>query len=188
MKISENQNKVTGEIVDLIASAIGKNRAVHSATAIATSARLSGAFLFKSFGLNVPDAKPGTAVLSNQANEEGPELINVIGAVLANLGVTIDNQKMESAEIKKAELDFLESLNATQTEAIKIMENHKLSPKEMSIACAVSTAFIIEQCKNDLSVESGFKTAIFGLIEGSKTVPPQTDKTKSEQKKWYKFW
>ena len=188
MNILEKQNKATGEIVDLIASSIGKNREVHSATAIITSARLSGAFLFKSFGLNIEDAKPGTAVLSQQANEEGPELINVIGAVLSNLGVTIDNAKMESAEIQKSELEFLQSLEATQTKANGIMKKYGFKEKEMAIACAMSTAFIIQQCQNDVNVESGFNTAVYGLIEGSKTVPPEMAELTTEPKKWYKFW
>jgi hypothetical protein len=188
MNISEKQNKATGEIVDLIASSIGKKREVHCATAIITSARLSGAFLFKSFGLNIEDAKPGNAVLSQQVNEEGPELINVIGAVLSNLGVTINNSKMESAEIQKTELDFLQSLSATQTKAAELMKKHGLNEKEMAVACAMSTAFIIQQCQDDVEVESGFNTAVYGLIEGSKTVPPKMTKSTTEQKKWYQFW
>lgn len=188
MEITQNQNKATEEIVDTIASAIGKNREVHSATAIATSARLSGCFLFKSFGLKIDDTKPGTAVLSHQANEEGPELINVIGAVLSNMGVSVDNEKMESTEVQKNELDFLQSLNLTQFKATEIMKKHKLTEKEMAVACAMSTAFIIQQCQNDLTVESGFKTAVYGLIEGSKTVLPEMSESKTEKKKWYKFW
>lgn len=188
MQITENQNKATGEIVDLIANAIGRKREVHSATAIITSARLSGAFLFKSFGLNIDDAKPGTAVLSDQANQEGPELINVISAVLSNLGVAIDNNKMESAEIEESELDFLQSLSVTQTRANKIMAKYLLTYKEMAVSCAMSSAFIIEQCKNDIAVESGFNLAIYGLIEGSKTVPPRIVEKRTNQKKWYKFW
>ena len=188
MNISEKQNKATGEIVDLIASSIGKKREVHSATAIITSARLSGAFLFKSFGLNIKDVKPGTAILSHQANEEGPELINVIGAILSNLGVIIDNTKIESAEIQKSELEFLESLDATQTKASEIMKKYRLKEKEMAIACAMSTAFIIQQCQNDVNIESGFNTAVYGLIEGSKTVPPEMIESTTELKKWYKFW
>ena len=188
MQISEKQNKATGEIVDLIANSIGRNREVHSATAIATSARLSGAFLFRSFGLNIDGAKPGTAALSQQANEEGPKLINVIGTVLSNLGVTVDNEKIKSAEIQKCELDFLQSLNATQTKASEIMKKYGLNEKEMASACAMSTAFIIQQCQNDLDVESAFNTAVYGLIEGSKTVPPKMTELTTYQKKWYKFW
>jgi len=188
MEITQNQNRATGEIVDLIASAIGKNREVHSATAIATSARLSGSFLFKSFGLEIDDAKPGTAVLSQQANEEGPELINVIGTVLSNMGVSVDNDKMESAQIQKTELDFLQSLDSTQTKASELMKKYGLTEKEMAVTCAMSTAFIIQQCQNDIDVESGFNTAVYGLIEGSKTVPPEMTESTTKQKKWYKFW
>lgn len=188
MQISKNQNKATGEIVDLIASSIGRNKEVHSATAIATSARLSGAFLFKSFGLNIQDAKPGTAVLSQQANEEGPELINVIGAILSNLGVTVDNKKMESAGMQKSELDFLQSMKATLSKANQIMKKYRLSDKEMAVACAMSTGFIIHQCQNDLKLESAFNTAIYGQIEGAKTVPPEITLSTTEQKRWYKFW
>lgn len=188
MEITQNQNKAAGEIVDLIANTIGKNREVHSATAIATSARLSGSFLFKSFEFKIDDAESGTAVLSQEANEHGPELINVIGAVLSNMGVTVDNDKIELAEIQKTELDFLESLSATQAKAHGIMNKYELNEKEMAVACAMSTAFIIEQCQNDLEVESGFNTAVYGMIEGSKTVPPKITQLATEKKKWYKFW
>jgi hypothetical protein len=80
-------------------------------------------------------------VLSHQANEEGPELINVIGAVLSNLGVSVDNDKMDSAEIQKTELDFLQSLSATQTKATEAMKKYGLNEKEMAVSCAMSTAF-----------------------------------------------
>jgi len=58
----------------------------------------------------------------------------------------------------------------------------------MAVACAMSTAFIIQQCQNDVEIESGFNTAVYGLIEGSKTVPPEMTELPTEQKKWYKFW
>jgi len=188
MQISENQYSAADEIVDLIAGAIGRNREVHIATAISTSARLSGAFLFKSFKLNIRDAKPGTPVLSEQANEEGPELINVIITVLSKLGVSLDNSKMEAAGMQEPLIDFLHSLNVTQTKANDIMRKYRLSDKEMAVACAIATGLIIQQCQNSLSAESGLNTAIYGLIEGSKTVPPEINEYKTEKKKWYKFW
>jgi hypothetical protein len=95
---------------------------------------------------------------------------------------------MESAEIQKTELDFLQSLSATQTKATVIMKKYGLNEKEMAVACAMSTAFIIQQCQNDVEVESGFNTAVYGLIEGSKTVPPEMTVSTNEQKKWYQFW
>lgn len=175
MQIKDEQQKAARDIVDLIASAIGKNREVHSATAIATASRLSGAFLFNSFGFQVNNATPGTAMLSTEANEQGPELINIIGGVLGNLGITLDAKQLESAKIETAELDFLKSLKITQKEAETIRIKYDLNFKEMAITCAMSTGFIIEQCKNDISVASGFNIAVYGLIEGAKTVPPKSD-------------
>jgi len=188
MQISEKQNKASGEIVDLIANSIGRNREVHTATAIATAGRLSGTFLFKSFGLDLQESKPGTVVLSQQANQEGPELINVIGVVLSKLNVPVDNEKMASAEVQESKLDFSQTIKATFLKASEIMKTHGLSEKEMAAACAIATGFIIQQCQTDLNVESGFTTAIYGLIEGSKTVPPPLSNSTNEQKRWYKFW
>ena len=184
MQISENQNQAAGDIVDLIVHATGRNGGVHPATAIAGAARLSGSFLLRSFKFEVGDAKPGTVLLSQEANEEGPLLINVIGAVLSSLGVQIDNSQMESAEPQTSNLDFLTSMEATQSEAIKIMEKHGLEAKEMSVSCAMATAFIIQQCRQDLPAEAGFQTAIMGLIEGSKTAPPKMTYTEKKKKRF----
>ena len=200
MEFSKNQNKVAAEMVNLISNAIGQNKVVHLATAIKTSARLSGSFLLRSFNFDLEDVKPVTALLSNEANEEGPLLINVIGTVLTNLNVPIDDAKMDSAAIEESQLDFIESLKATQKDAHKLKETYKLTDKEMAVSCAVTTAFIIEEAKNDLGVEVAFNTAIYGLIEGTKTMPPAMEgtsgetaskpkpPTKPKSKKWYEFW
>ena len=71
MKITNEQNKAAGQIVELIASKFGKNRKIHPGTAITAGARLSGSFIFRSFNFSLKDIKPGTVVLSEQANEKG---------------------------------------------------------------------------------------------------------------------
>ena len=187
MQISENQKKAAEEIIDLIVNVVGHKRKVHPATAISAASRLSGSLLFRSFNLSLVDVNPGTTILSHEANEEGPNLINIIGSALSILGVTIDNDEMKSASIEKSEFNFLETLELTQAKALKIMEYYNLNFKDMAVACSLSTALIIKDCKNDLTVETGFNTAIFGLIEGTKTVPPPISEVKPA-KKWYKFW
>ena len=188
MQITPNQNKAAGEIVELIANNIGENRAIHPATAISTCSRLSGSFLFRSFNIELKDAKPGSAVLSEQANTEGPKLVNIVAAVLHNFGISLDAKKMEVATIGKSNLEFLEAMQKCQSKAFEIMKNNNLNHVEMAQACAMSTAFVIEQCKNDLQIENGFQTAGYGIVEGSKTVPPTTGSGPIEKKKWYQFW
>lgn len=84
MNIPAKQSKATGELVDLVAAKVGIERAIHPATAISTSARLSGSFLFRSFGFNTSNLNPGSLLLSEQANEKGMQLINIVGAYLAD--------------------------------------------------------------------------------------------------------
>lgn len=188
MQITPNQNKAAGEIVELIANSIGENREIHPATAISACSRLSGSFLFRSFNIDLKNAKPGSVVFSEQANTEGLKLVNIMPAVLHNFGITLDNKKMEIAKIEKPDLEFLDSIGKCQSKAYEIMNKNSLNFIEMAQACAMSTAFIIEQCKNDLQVESGFRTAWYGIVEGSKTVPPTILKNPIDKKKWYKFW
>lgn len=199
MEISKIQQKAAEQLISIIANGVGQNKVVNLPTAISTAARLSGSFLLRSFEFNLEDIKPGTALLSNEANEQSPGLINVIGGVLTSFGIEIDHEKMNSAVLQEPQLEFLPSLEATQKGAHKIKDSYKLNNKEMAISCAIASAFFIEQAKDDFSIESGLNTAIYGLIEGSKTMPPAmetvtkplsktTSEAKSKIKKWYQFW
>jgi len=173
MEFRKEQVTAAGDIVELIAEKFGSNRAIHPGTAISAAARLAGSFMFRSFGFNLTDIKPGTAVLSEQANEKGPALINVMGGSLINMGLHLDNEKINNSSNAQSNVSFPDSLNLIQQEAHDIMTGNTLSFEEMAYACAMATAFIVKECQNELPVESGFNTAIYGFIEGSKTCPPE---------------
>jgi hypothetical protein len=173
--ISEAQYKAAGELVDLVANKLGSGRAVQPETAIASTARLAGSFLFRSFGLNVPGAQPGTVVLSNEANEEGPQLINIMSAMLHHFGVTV-NQNMLGKKASKrggaADLSVVESLALLQNDAMRIVEANGLGLKEAAQAAALATAFVVKECSRNLGAEVSFNIATYGFIAGCKTVPP----------------
>jgi hypothetical protein len=172
MNITKEQNIAAGEMVELIADKLGVNRQIHPGTAISAGARLAGSFYFRSLNLNLKDIQPGSAVLSEQANEKGPLLINTLGITLSGFGINLDEDSISAASKAESEKSFLESLNILQDEAHEIMSRNKLTQEQMAHACAMATAFIIKACKADLSAESGFNTAVYGFIEGSKTYPP----------------
>ena len=173
MDITKPQHKAAGEIVELIAEKLGENRAIHPGTAIGSCARLAGSFLFRSFNFPMKNIAPGNVVLSEQANEKGPELINILGSTLSSLGVNIENEKFNESSKAESNLSFVDALNLLQDKATEIMNYNKLSFEQMAYSCAMATAFIIKECQHHLSVESGFTTAIYGFIEGSKTYPPE---------------
>jgi hypothetical protein len=188
MNITKEQNVAAGEIVELIAEKLGANRQIDPATAISAGARLAGSFYFRSFNFDMKDIKPGSAVLSEQANEKGPLLINILGMTLSSFGINLDRDLISKTSKAESDISFLDSLNILQDKAHEIMSRNKLTQEQMAHSCAMATAFIIKECKADLSAESGFNTAIYAFIEGSKTYPPLLGGITQEKKSIFKFW
>ena len=144
-------------------------------------------FYKEMFGLQVIMKQEGNVILSEEANEKGPMLINILGWMIENTGNTIDHEILSSSPKAESNIDFLTTLKHLQSSANKIRLDYDLSFEDFSYSCAVATAFVITQCKDDLSIESGFNTAIYGFIEGTKTMPPEFG-SQEEQAKWYQFW
>jgi len=193
MQVSESQHKAAGELVDLVASRVGSGRAVHPETAIASIARLAGSLLLRSFNLNIQALEPGTIILSHEANEAGPQLISITGAMLQRFGLSIDGEKLGGEKTKRGtepELSVVQSLSLLQEDAMGIVRANGLEFKQAAQAAALATAFIVKECARDIDLETGFNVAAYGFVEGCKTVPPVVgSKSKSDDKKpWYKLW
>lgn len=201
MEITKNQNEAVDDIVEMVVNVIGKgSREIDTTEAISSTARLAGSFMFRSFGFKINDAKPGTVMLSEEANIKGPQLFNITHAVLQNLGIQIDNNKMSSAYQKQAVSNFADVISKIQIPALEIMKKNDLSYEQMAQSAAIATAFIIQQ-SNNITPEEGFGTAIYHYIEGAKTYPPDFEfivdngtknqgekKVDGTTKPWWKIW
>lgn len=194
MNITAAQDQATAEIVDLVASRLGTNRAIHPETAISTCARLSGSLLLRSFNLGLENLEPGTVILSDQANEKGPMLVTTMAAFLSNANVQLDPQKLGGETVHRGEppqFDVLASLSKLQDGVVELSERNGLGLEQAAQAAARATAFIVKECAPQIGAETGFNVAVYGFLEGSKTVPPRLASSrapKNEQKPWYKFW
>ena len=192
MNISKEQNAATGELVELIAAKIGEDRAIHPETAISASARLAGSFLLRSFNFDLSSSKPGDVLLSNEANEKGPLLMNIVLNYLSNSNIEINRESIggeQSQRGEEPELNFLDSLTLLQDDAIAICEKYSLTLEASAHAAAFATAFVVKECSAKIGSEIAFNVAIYSFIEGSKTLPPEfreQEKNKST-KPWYKF-
>jgi len=185
MEISDQQSKVTGLIVDLISSRLGADKGVHPMTAIISSARITGSILLRSCDLKLETYEPGSVLLSPEVNEKGPQLINILGHMLNNFGVTIDQSKLKTEKGEDSKLTYMETMNLFQNDVLDIIQTHKLSFEEGAQAIAISTAFIVKECASNTGAEAGFNAALYGFVEGSKTVPPYLT---TKKKPWYKIW
>ena len=201
MEITKNQNDAVNDIVEMVVKVIGNgSREIDTTEAISSTARLAGSFLFRSFGFKINEAKPGTVMLSEEANIKGPQLVNITHAVLQNFGIQIDNNKMSNGNQKHAESNFVDVISKVQVPALDIMKKRELNYEQMAQSSAIATAFIIQQSGN-ITAEEGFGIAIYHYIEGSKTKPPEFNLVaKNEEKKleeknsdgqtkpWWKIW
>lgn len=178
-------------MAEAILAALTNERGVHADTAVVCAARIAGTFLFRSFDLPVRDAKPGTPVLSEAANEHGPLLIQTLGAVLARANITIDSTKASDPipEEHQPHLSLAQTQTVMEPALRRIAEKHGLSNEQAAHACAIATGALIQKASGALDPTLAFGLAVYGFIEGSKTMPvPLDDATSPPPKSWLKFW
>jgi hypothetical protein len=184
--IDKQHFEAAGEMVDVIAAKLGKGRAVHSETAIAAGARMAGTMLFRSFGFDISKMAPGSAVLSNEANEKGPELMNIVAGMLTQYGLPIEKEKLATVTGRgeAPKLTVNETQELLEGDLTSVREKFGLGLEDGARACALAVAFLVRECAPQIGLEAGFNVAAFGLIEGCKTVP-----IKNEAKRpWYRLW
>jgi hypothetical protein len=170
---AEKVGQAAREFVNLAINKLSNERGVHAETAIAAVARMAGTFLFRSFGFQLPDAKPGQAVLSEKANEQGPRLVNIAATVLKDAGVHLDSNKVTDDSMSGHEplLSFLDSQKLLETDFNAVRERLGLSLVQAADAGALASAMLIDQTSQVLDSNVAFQLAVFSFIEGSKTIP-----------------
>jgi hypothetical protein len=165
------QIEAANDFANTTTETLKTEQGVHAETAIAGTARMAGTFLFRSFNFALKDVKAGQAVLSDQANEQGPRLIHILAAVLENAGVKLDHQQLADTSNNEPLLTFLETHQRLQPKYTVIQRRLGLSFQESADSAAVATALLIQQSAQVLDPNIAFSIAVYGFIEGSKTFP-----------------
>ena len=176
METIQRQHEAAGLIVDLVSSRLGGDQGVHPETAITSTARLAGCMLLRSFQFDLEKHEPGSVLLSPEANEKGPLLINVLGTMLENFGITLDESKLGTEKGEDPKFSYLETMETFQTDVLRILENTHLDYEDGAVAIGMATAFIVKECSQSIGAEIGFNSAVYGFIEGTKTIPPLPSK------------
>lgn len=145
-------------------------------SAIAAMARMAGTYYFRSFGYAVLQVQPGQAVLSQEASEKGPELMNLTHAVLSRMGVKIDDAVVRRAldqpdDRYKPVMGFASTQPRLERAFAPIKAAHGLSNVEAGQAAACATALLIYNCRDVLPPAVAFGVAVYGFVEGTKTAP-----------------
>ena len=96
--LSQAQLQAASEFGTAAMKAFDQDGTFPAQIVIGSVARMAGSFLFRSFGLALSGIQPGSVVLSEQANEQGPRLIQILGGVLENLGVKLDPSRLSASQ------------------------------------------------------------------------------------------
>lgn len=150
---------------------------VHPGTVVAATARMGGTYLFRSLGLKLPGVKPGQFVLSVEANEQWPQLINIAADALSKMRIEIDNTQAgkEIEPTHKPMLEFLETQKKLEPMYAPIKDRYGFSMQEAAYSVAVATALLINHAKKFLDPTTAFNIAVNGFVEGAKTAPEPVD-------------
>jgi hypothetical protein len=191
-KLEKKHFDAAGAMSEIFATRLGQNRGVHSETAIASAARMAGTMLFRTFGLDTSKMPPGAAVLSNEANEKGPELVNIVVLMMQHYGLQPDREKLANID-KRGEpprMTVLETQELLEADLTQIRQKYQLNLEEGAHACALTTAWLIRECAPQIGLEVGFNLAAYSFIEGTKTVPrvEMPSESKDIKSPWYRFW
>ncbi|HSE68907.1 MAG TPA: hypothetical protein VLB12_18075 [Gemmatimonadales bacterium] len=171
---TEAQWQTADKISQLIIAALTTDRGIHAETAIASAGRLGGTFLFRSFGIKTDGVKPGTAVLSDLANEHGPLLVQTFGTALGRLGVSLDQSALSKPipTDNAPQLSLLQTTAALEAPATTLAQRYQLDQPASAHACAIAAAILIQKAQSVLDPGVGAAIAVYGFVEGSKTMPP----------------
>jgi len=178
---------------DSIAETISRSLSdVHAETAVASAARLAGTFLFRDFNFPTKDIAPGTAVLSDKANDAAPLLFNTLAVSLQVFGVKTDPQKR--ARFPGTQSRHASRLSVTETQTRleplirKTAASFGLSTQEAAQSCAIAAGRLIRDHAATLDANIGYAVATYGFIEGLKTMPPGLPAQETSSKPWWAFW
>jgi hypothetical protein len=171
---TKDQVAAANEMVTAIVGALSVDGRVHAETAVAAAARLAGTFLFRSFGFPPTTAPPGSPVLSDAANERGPAVIQTFATVLGRLGVSLENPDLSEPipEQHRPRLDVVETQRALEPALDRIARAHQLDLVAAAHTAAVAAAILVQRTQSVLVPRLGAALAVYGVVEGSKTMPP----------------
>src|SRR5438105_6607664 len=109
--LTKQQMDAAGEFANATIAALKVAQGVHPPTLIAASARMAGIYLFRSFGLKLSGVSPGQVVLSAEANEQAPQLIQIAAGILSRIGIKIADAPPDTPADPKTKpaLEFLDT-------------------------------------------------------------------------------
>jgi len=184
------QAAAAAKMVEAIVRLLRNEKGVHAETAIAAAARLGGTFLFRTFGLPTAGIEPGSPVFSDQANDEGPGLMQTFAFGL--VAESLDPRALQTNDLDVPQqhqplLTVVQTQEKLEVEVRAITAARKLADREAAHACALAAASLVKLTVQVLDPRIGFAVAAYGFVEGTKTMPMPLALPNLPKKPWYRL-
>jgi extradiol dioxygenase family protein len=161
------------EFVKIILDTLRSNRGVHAETAVASAARMAGTFLLWSFNLPMDGVRPGSAVFSDLANEQGPELVSVFFETLQALKISVRQSSAQSAtpEEHVPHRSLLETQATLGPALCAAADRLGLDDRRAAVVSVMAACLLIRDTVSVLDPNVAAGIALYGFVEGAKTAP-----------------
>ena len=145
---------------------------IHVETIVVSVSQMAGAMLYRNFGF-ANDVKPGTAVISEQANIAGPQLVNVMLGALKLLGHNVTDASMRGQVVstKLSQYSLLETQARLDPFVATYCRVAPMTFADAAQALSIATALTIHECRQVLEVHRAAALAVHGIVEGCKAAP-----------------
>lgn len=148
----------------------------HAGTVLSVAARLAGSSLYRSLNYK-EDITPGVVVLSEEVNENWPQLMNLFALYCKQNGLDVMSKPLVTTfpADDKPRMQTEQVLAEYQAQYHEIMKKHGLDylngARAGMIVCSILFAYHCKTAKDiDPFVAAGI--VAMGVVEGAKTAPP----------------
>jgi hypothetical protein len=174
-KLAQQLVKAADELYDAIRTALQDERGVHLETALTAAGYLAGAALLRDAGVDLDKLTPGSYVIVDGVNEEGPKLLELTFDMIHQAGVAnappVDPVPPDHAPRR----DYAGLMQTLQPIFFEIVERHRLPEGAHPYVAARAAAQMILAGQNHLDPRISKAVLTQAMVQGAKTVPPKVD-------------
>lgn len=173
----EDEEKVAdavAELFDVICQKLTTEQGINIETAIAAAGWLTGAALLAASNIDLSALEPGSAVLVDSVDEEGPSLIGYIGSMLAASGVDVTEIANEVPPQHQPVLSFLEIMALLAPDFRDVLERSGLPEDATTVVGAQTTAQFVYAGRELIDPSIAMALAVTCVVAGAKTVPARS--------------
>ncbi len=166
--------KVADEVLDLIMAEIQRTRGAEVERAVTAAAALAGCYLLRDTGIDLSKLAPGSPILAEQVDSDGPRLISLMQHFAGQFGLNAEagwEHEISPDKVSPALLNHQVSQFEARVSAVFAKYGF---PTDARAGLMAATAIrIVAMGKKLLAEDIGKSLALSALVNSSKTVPPR---------------